>query len=137
MSIMVAKRKINNDLMDDILYGGQKKSGCKKKLRKCCTKSQLEATGKKKVKRCCCVPGGAKGTRGTGYELPRGDPWETPYESPRGSPPPYESPRGSPRGDDTSRTRSEGASIRDIGAAMMGGISTSIGSSVTGVPGVR
>lgn len=134
---MTTKNNKNDDLMNDILYGGQKKSGCKKKLRKCCTKDQLEATGKKKVKRCCCVPGGAKGNSRSGYESPRGNPWgETPYESPRGSPTPYESPRGSPRGD-TSGTRSDGASIRDIGAAMMGGISTSIGSSVTGVPGVR
>lgn len=96
----------------------KKRSDCKRKLRKCCTKNQLEALDKKKVKRCCCIPGGAQ---------------ETSDSLTRGS-------SGRSRGIETNGERRSGGrdnelSARDVGSALMGGLSASIGGSMAG--GIR
>jgi hypothetical protein len=114
--VMAGKNDKNDDLMNDILYGGKKRSGCKKKLRKCCTKNQLEATGKKKVKRCCCFPGGTNKDKDS----------ET-----RGT----EDNRRTESGKKESDRRGKDLDTRDIGDAMMGGLGVSIGGGVAG--GIR
>lgn len=112
----MTKNDKNDDLMNDILYGGKNNSGCKKKLRKCCTKNQLEATGKKKVKRCCCFPGGVNKNN---ESVSRGN------ENGR---------RAESGGRETDR-RGKELDTRDISDAMMGGLGASIGGSVAG--GIR